>query len=151
MSSTRIFCLITILIIALQACTPDTPDSLPLEGTWELLSETKVENGDTTFTPASKDQRMLKIINNTHFAFLRHTLNPEKDSTAFVAGGGTYDLLGNVYTEHLQFFIQRAWENHDFKFTVAIRNDTLIQQGQEKVEATGVDRYIIEKYRRVAD
>lgn len=94
---------------------------------------------------------MLKILNDSHFAFLRHSLNPERDSSAFVAGGGTYTLVDDTYTEHLQFFIQHEWENHDFTFSVAIRNDTLIQQGLERVEETDVDRYIIERYRRVLD
>jgi len=123
---------------------------LPLEGTWELLSETRIERGDTTFTPASKDQKMIKIINRDHFAFLRHNLNAKGDSAAmFVAGGGPYTLVENVYTEHLEFFVDRAWENHDFKFTIDIKNDTLIQQGVEKLEGTNIDRYIIERYARV--
>lgn len=138
-------------LIACQSATTD-PEKLPLEGTWELLSETKIEKGDTTFTPAAKHQRMIKIINSDHFAFLRHDLSGGKDSTAqFVAGGGTYDLAGDVYTEHLQFFIAREWENQDFTFKVSIQNDTLVQQGQEKVDGTDIDRYIIERYKRVKD
>jgi hypothetical protein len=142
---------ILVISIAGVSCESTAPKDNSITGTWELLSETKIENGDTVFKPASKDQRMLKIINSSHFAFLRHSLDPEKDSTDYVAGGGTYSLAGNVYTEHLQFFIQREWENHDFTFTIEIQNDTLIQQGQEKVEGSGIDRYIIEKYRRVQE
>jgi hypothetical protein len=127
------------------------PETLPIEGTWELLSETKIEKSDTTVTPAAKNQRMIKIINKTHFAFLRHDLNGGKDSTnaIYVAGGGTYDLKDGAYTEHLEFLNFREWENHDFHFTVKIQNDTLVQQGQEKIEGTDIDRYIIEKYARV--
>lgn len=146
--------LIGILSIACDKPKPAAeikPDALPIEGTWELLSETKIEKSDTTFTPAAKNQRMIKIINKTHFAFLRHDLNGGKDSTnaIYVAGGGTYDFKDGAYTEHLEFLNFREWENHDFHFTVKIQNDTLIQQGQEKVAGTDIDRYIIEKYARV--
>lgn len=156
-SITNLAC-ITLIGIAAIACTkpqPEAevkPETLPIEGTWELLSETKIEKSDTTFTPAAKNQRMIKIINKTHFAFLRHDLNGGKDSTnaIYVAGGGTYDFKDGAYTEHLEFLNFREWENHDFHFTVKIQNDTLIQQGQEKVEGTDIDRYIIEKYIRVS-
>ena len=93
---------------------------------------------------------MIKIINNTHFSFLRHDLNKGKDSTAtFVAGGGTYELKGNEYSEHLDYCSAREWEGNSFHFTVAIQNDTLVQSGREKIEGTGIDRIIIEKYFRV--
>lgn len=140
------------VVIGLTSCINQPSKKIPLEGTWELLSETKIENGDTTFTPASSSQRMIKVINTTHFAFLRHDLNSGKDSSAtFIAGGGAYTLVGDIYKEHLEFFNLREWENHDFRFTIAIRNDTLTQQGEEKVEGTDVNRYIIEKYRRVVN
>ncbi len=139
-----------------MSCDTGKPDigsgknSAPLEGTWELLSETKIENGDTTYAEASKAQRMIKIINKTHFAFLRHDLSQGKDSAAlFVAGGGRYTLKDHNYTEYLDYFISREWENNTFHFTVNIMNDTLIQSGIEKVEGLGVDRIIIEKYKRV--
>ena len=126
-------------------------DGLPLHGTWELLSETKIDQNDTTFTPAADNQRMIKIINESHFSFLRHDLQQGKDSTnaQFVAGGGSYTLKGNEYTEKLEFCNFREWENHSFSFNVEIRNDTLIQQGREKIEGLNIDRIIIEKYRRV--
>lgn len=147
---------IAILITtALGACTVktkvDTVDKVPLQGTWELLSETKIEGTDTTYAAMPPDQRNIKMLNATHFSFLRHDLKQGKDSAAvFVAGGGTYTLNGDKYHEHLEFCNYREWENHDFDFTVTINNDTLIQQGHEKVEGIA-DRIIIEKYRRVTN
>jgi hypothetical protein len=145
--------MLTILMMSCEARKTDIgapENSLPLEGTWELLSETKIENGDTTYSEASKAQPMIKIINKTHFAFLRHDLTQGKDSTAlFVAGGGRYTLKDHDYTEYLDYFISREWENNTFHFTVDIKNDTLIQSGIEKVEGLGIDRIIIEKYKRV--
>lgn len=93
---------------------------------------------------------MLKIINDSHFAFVRHDLNKGTDTAnkIFSAGAGRYALKGNQYTEHLDFFDMREWEGHSFNFTISINNDTLVQQGIEKVENLGIDRLIIEKYIR---
>lgn len=125
--------------------------SLPIVGTWKLLSGTLIEKGDTTVTDYTKDRSFIKIINDTHFSFLHHDLNQGKDSSAavFSAGGGTYTLDANSYAEHLEYCNARNWENHDFKFTVEIKDDTLIQSGIEKIESEGIDRMNIEKYVRV--
>ncbi len=126
--------------------------SLPLVGTWELISATSTEN-DSTYSTFDPSLKMIKIINPTHFAFLSHDLNAGKDTTsaAFIAGGGTYSLVDSIYTEHLDYFIDRAWENNKFEFVVTISNDTLIQKGIEKVEGLGVDHIIVEKYKRIKE
>lgn len=124
----------------------------PLEGSWQLVSGTLIEKGDTSVTDYTKDQNMIKVINKTHFAFLNHDVNQGKDTTAmFVAGGGLYDLKGDDYTEHLAYCSQREWEGNTFHFKVEISNDTLIQSGIEKIEGIGVDRINIEKYVRIKE
>lgn len=129
-----------------QTTTKKTPS---LIGTWRLISGTSIAKGDTTVTDYTKDATMIKIINNSHFAFLKHDLNSPKDSSNhFDAGGGSYTLAGDQYTEHLDYYSDKKWEGKTFTFTVTISNDTLTQQGLEKVEGTGVDHIIIEKYAR---
>ena len=147
---------VLILLSALASCTPKTEniesnqDKMPIVGTWKLLSGTTIENGDTTVTPYTGNISFIKIINNTHFAFLQHDLSKGKDSTAvFAAGGGTYSLSDSLYTENLEYCSAREWEENTFKFTISIKNDTLIQRGKEVVESAGVDRINIEKYIRV--
>ena len=109
----------------------DTP-KLAVEGTWELISGTTIVKNDTTFTDYTKGQKMIKIINATHFAFLRHDLNKGKDSSSaiFVAGGGRYKLTGDDYTEYLDYCNAREWEGNTFQFKVSVNNDTLIQTGR---------------------
>jgi len=126
------------------------PDKAPinLTGTWQLISGTTITKGVSAVTDYTKNQRMIKIINGTHFAFLKHST--QKDSALnFDAGGGRYTLIGNNYTEHLDFYNDRNWEDKAFNFTVTVKNDTLIQRGVEKVEKAGIDRIIIEKYVKV--
>ena len=94
----------------------------PLKGTWQLITGTLIEKGDTTVTDYTRGVQMIKIINDSHFAFLNHDLNKGKDSVAnqFVAGGGRYELSGDQYTEHLEYCSAREWEGNDFVFTVEI-------------------------------
>ncbi len=138
------------VVMLFAACNSENKQNQrPLIGTWELISATSTEKDSTvsTFNPKVK---MIKIINPTHFAFLSHDLNMGKDTStaAFIAGGGTYTLVDSIYTEHLDYFIDRNWENNKFEFVVKIQNDTLIQKGIEKVEKLGVDHIIVEKYKR---
>ena len=144
--------LVLLFPLIIGACT-DNPkkhlqfgDEVSLKGTWKLLSGTLIEKGDTTVTDYTKGRSFIKIINDSHFAFLNHTLR--KDTTDFSAGGGTYSLNGNNYTEHLEYCNAKEWEGHDFSFTVTITGDTLIQSGVEKIESEGINRVNIEKYIR---
>lgn len=144
------------LCLFFAACTtqvkvdPAQTGDLQINGTWKLQSGTLIENGDTTVTDYTQKRSFIKIINDSHFAFLQHDLQQGKDSTAsFSAGGGSYILKGNSYTEHLEYCNDRNWEGHDFTFTLTLSGDTLIQQGIEKIESAGVNRLNIEKYIRV--
>lgn len=143
------------LISVVYACTSKTekqssPEALPIIGTWQLLSGTLIEKGDTVVTDYTKDRSFIKIINASHFSFTQHDLNKGQGSDAsFSAGAGTYTLKDSTYTEHLAYCSDRAWEGHDFSFTLTLQNDTLTQRGVEIVEATGVNRLNIEKYVRV--
>ena len=128
------------------------PTAKPIIGTWQLITGTVIEKNDTTTTDYTKNQSFIKIINDTHFAFLQHDLNKGKDSAAvFVAGGGRYSLTDSTYTEHLEYCSAREWEGNDFAFTITIKGDTLIQRGIEKVESAGVNRVNIEKYIKVKE
>jgi len=122
----------------------------PIVGTWQLISGTTIEKGDTVITDYTKKLSFIKIINDTHFAFLKHDLKKGKDTTAvFEAGGGRYSLTDSVYTEHLEYCSAREWEGNDFSFKVTIKKDTLVQTGIEKVESAGINRLNIEKYTRL--
>jgi hypothetical protein len=144
-----------LLITVLTSCGVNSTQNkpiqkpLPIVGTWQLISATSTEKEVTTSTFNPK-LKMIKIINPTHFAFFQHDLHLGKEAdAAFSAGGGVYTLVNNVYTEHLEYFTNRQWENNKFEFTVAIKNDTLTQRGVEKIEKLGIDHIIVEKYVRV--
>ena len=146
-----IFILAVSLLVQLSCQKQNLVDQrIPLEGTWKLITSTVIEKGDTTVTDYSDGVSMIKIVNATHFSFLNHDLNKGIDSTStFSAGGGRYSLAGDEYIEKLDYCSYREWEGNTFRFTVSIRDDSLIQQGVEKIEDLGVERLNIEKYVRV--
>jgi hypothetical protein len=150
---TNIFVVFVGLLLAFctekPAGTATKPPVISLVGTWRLLTGTLIEKGDTVVTDYTQKVSFIKIINDTHFAFLHHDLKRGKDAAAvFSAGGGSYTLQQNRYTERLEYCSDSAWEGHDFTFTVVVSNDTLTQTGVEKVESAGVNRINIEKYVR---
>jgi hypothetical protein len=136
--------------LCLIACTskpkvqPSNTNSIM--GTWELISASTIQ-GDSTIVKDLSNKRMIKIINETHFSFLDHDLNKGEDSLAtFVAGGGSYTLTGDKYSEFLEYCNYREWERNSFDFTIQVKGDTLIQNGLEELEELGVDRIITEVY-----
>jgi len=146
-----------VISIAFIACNSSPTEEvkqtkLPIQGTWKLISGTLIEKNDTTVTNYTKGNSFMKVINDSHFAFMGHDLNKGKDSTAFYSsGGGKYELNDSAYTEHLEYCNAREWEGNDFHFTVSISNDTLVQRGIEKIDSIGVNRLNIEKYVRLKD
>ena len=145
-----------LLAFALASCnsnqTADKPaaPANPLIGTWQLISGTTIQGKDTVTTDYTKNKYNLKIINETHFAFVGHDLTKGKDSLAFYSSGaGPYTLKDSVYTESLQFCNERAWEGHDFTFTVVVQNDSLTQTGIEKIDSLKINRLNIERYVKV--
>jgi hypothetical protein len=117
----------------------ETTNEISIKGTWKLLTATVIDY--------TRDRSFIKIINDSHFAFLNHILR--KDTTDFSAGGGSYTLKGNNYTEHLEYCNAKEWEGHDFSLTVTVTGDTLVQSGIEKIEGTSINRINTEKYIKV--
>ena len=144
--------LIAFLFMTLLSCTEKNSKTSQnsITGTWQLIKGTLIDKGNTVVTDYTKNTSFIKIINDSHFAFLQHDLKKGQDSAAvFVAGAGRYSISDSIYTEHLEYCSDRNWEGNDFNFTFSIKADTLIITGIEKVESEGVNRVNIEKYIRV--
>ncbi len=139
-----------LLIIVFFSCKNETkPNASPIIGTWQLIAATSTE-GDKTTSTFDSSHTFIKIINDTHFAFLNHSKNTyDTTASGFDAGGGKYTLQDSTYTEHLDFYKDKKWENTSYNFTVKISNDTLVQKGVEKNEKAGVDHIIMETYKRI--
>jgi hypothetical protein len=147
--------LVAASVIGLPAHAQDKPRSL--EGTWELVAARNVP-ADPNFSLAKT--RQIKIITKTHFAFLSQDRLPAKPTAAqlaaaaksFNAGGGTYKLEGDAYTEHIEFFVVPKFVGASITFKVKWEGDEWIQTGTLPLKALGLsdqDVQIEERYRRV--
>jgi Lipocalin-like domain len=147
MQKNLLLIIITFSFLSCEKKSTGNDSKLNIKGTWKLFEATIIEKGDTAITDYTKDISFIKIINDSHFAFLSHNIPSAKDSSStYSSGGGKYSLTNDVYTEHLEYCSDKAWEGHDFQFKLEIHGDTLVQTGVEKVENAGVDRLNIEKY-----
>lgn len=128
-----------------------------LEGAWELVDAKNVP-ADPDFSLAKT--RQIKIITKTHFAFLSQDRLPAKPSAAqladaaktFSAGGGTYKLEGDSYTEHIEFFVVPKFAGTTITFKIKWEGDEWIQSGTLPLKALGLsdhDVQITERYRRI--
>lgn len=145
--------LLIVTFLTLNSCsgdkkidnTTDTNEENLIEGSWKLVYAHIEENDSIQVKDLDKTD-FIKIINTDHFAFF----NQDKGSSEnFVAGGGTYTFDGNDYIETLDFISAVDYRGHVFPFKAEIKGDSLIQQGHEKIEEAGLDRYIVEKYIRI--
>ena len=89
-----------------------------LEGTWELQSGQPIPPG----------MRDLKILSGGHFMFATYDT---KSGQPLYAAGGTYEVSGDCYVEHMEFATEKLSElvGKAQSFTVQIDGDTLIQTG----------------------
>jgi hypothetical protein len=141
-----------IIFIFLSCAKESTPSKTPenesknsIEGSWKLVYADIKENDSLQIKDLSQTD-FIKIINGSHFAFF----NQDKGTSEnFMAGAGTYTFNGSDYAETLDFINAPDYRGHVFPFKVEIKGDSLIQQGHEKIEAAGLDRYILEKYIRI--
>jgi hypothetical protein len=120
-----------------------TPASPDIQGTWRLITGTVTTKGVAVVTDYTKGVSFIKVRDSAHFAFLKHDLNPPKDSSNhFDAGGGAYSLKGDQYTEHLDYYSDHQYEGQSYTFTVGFHGDTLVQQGMEGADRENVERYV---------
>jgi len=116
----KLITLITLATVFLfSACDYKPQPDSPIVGTWQLLSHTAITKGKSEVTDYTKNQKMIKIINDTHFAFLNHTINTAKDSSNnFDGGGGVYTStpMRTAMIRALKYWIftktQTGKENH---------------------------------------
>jgi hypothetical protein len=153
--------IIIVFFFTLLSC--DTEKKNPIEGTWELVSA-KYIMGDSTSEYSQKDLHSIKIITKGHFAFLTQIGDRPKftkmgndaemllAARTFGAGGGTYTLEGDTYTEHIQFFLEPNFIDMSIPFKVKVEDNQLIQTGTMPLKSAGFrnqDSELYEVYKRI--
>jgi hypothetical protein len=96
----------------------------PIEGSWELV-ENRV-NGEV-IKPKRVEQ--FKMFHDGFFSFMMY--NP--DGSFHGAGGGTYTLNGNQYTEKFRYYSDTTWVGYADRQNWQLNGDTLVFSGFKKV------------------
>ena len=89
-----------------------------------------------------------KYINNKDFEYNTKSSEKLTDLIKTARQEGYYDKIEESLKQLENQLV--GDRNKDLNtFDVEIKGDSLIQQGYEKIEASGIDRYILEKYVRI--
>ena len=128
-----------------QNTNPEPKQEFSVEGSWKMIYA-EVKESDSTQVKDLSQTDFIKIINKSHFAFFNQNRLTGED---FFAGGGSYSLTGNEYTEKLDFIDSQDYRGHEFSFEVEIKGDTLIHKGMEVIEEAQIERHILERYIRI--
>ncbi len=63
-------CYVSVFACALFfSCQTPGSSGLPIQGTWQLITGITITKNDTVITDYTKGQKMIKIINDSHFSF----------------------------------------------------------------------------------
>jgi hypothetical protein len=128
-----------------------------LEGVWELVSA-RFTSPDTTIVTTPTEWKQVKVITRSHFAFVGQEpdramfhgkpTDAELLSAArtFFAGGGTYTLVGDTYTENIQFFFYPNYVGHSIAFKSQIEGDRWIMSGTYPAKSIGLEEHEMELY-----
>ncbi|WP_052772069.1 lipocalin-like domain-containing protein [Vibrio mexicanus] len=134
-----------------------------LLGEWQLVDAYMTVEGETNQTFAA-NRTMVKLFTPTHFSFYSKEANRPAFSTEVTdeerlaasktldTGGGTYQLIGDQYTENVVYCTYPNYEGKSITFTVTITENELIQEGVYPLKELGFgdqDGYVKEIYRKV--
>lgn len=151
--------LVVLLLCAFVACSI-AQQKVTIEGVWQAMSQ-KMDGKDVLMS--GKD---MKVITAKHFVFIYQdkgkclsllAKKTQRDSIAayfdmFGAGGGTYKLAGNTYTETIDYFSDPSYVGLSISFTVKVEGDKLYQSGKYPILEGGKkvkDVQLDEVYKRI--
>jgi hypothetical protein len=131
----RTFLFVSVAVLALAMLTisavPGTAyllkkQKISMEGTWQLVSY-KYGPSQSEFTDRTEEFPRIKVINKTHFIWVDYIT---KSGNITKSGGGQYTLIGNSYTEFLEFGLgMDPYLKTNPQYTVTVEGDMLFQTG----------------------
>jgi hypothetical protein len=89
------------------------------------VSEEIVRNGKSNFTIHDHKNNGLKTWSDQYFLFVNTNSEGAQPQSSF--GGGTYELSGNKYTEHIEHHVAPNYRGITLRLHLEIKGDTIIQ------------------------
>lgn len=134
-------------------------------GTWELQQETIRFGDEEIVTFDSATRSMIKIFNDSHFAFVSKgenrepfaglSLTDQEKARAFDnfgGGGGRYTFKNGVLTEKIEYMSYPNYEGEQIAFEITFEGDRMIQEGHYPLARLGLgdsDGYLYSVFTRV--
>ena len=149
-----------LFVLCVFAAFSSAQQKVKIEGVWELLPA-KIDGKEEPMTG-----RQLKIITKTRWSWIYQDKDKamslfakktHEDSLIafaepFGAGAGSYKLVGNTYTETIEFFRNVNYIGLSIDFTVKVEGDRMFQTGKFPVFEGGkkVREILLEEvYKRI--
>jgi hypothetical protein len=131
-----------IILALLFACTVASSHAQssksPLVGTWEMTSAIWTEGGKETHWAIGKDSgSQLKMYSQGYFLFVGREKESDKPA-ADNFGGGTYTLMGDNYSETIQYHTMAGLVGKTLHFKLVIKGNTMTMTGP--IAATAEDQ-----------
>ena len=150
--------LMGLLLVLNLGCTSEKAseegmEEISLEGTWRLVFTIEIGHEDTTNRRDSGHKLYMKHLNKTHWTWAEYDY---VNNQLLGAGGGTYTLKGNIYTEDIKFYYPPGSSElgQAIPFTVAMEDGRWRHAGYVKMmefdpetgENNVVDSALIDEY-----
>jgi len=121
----------------------------PVVGAWKLVSMKFIDSGKlvTTFPCDTLKGSDVKVWTNNYFESIGNFIIPKDTINNYV--GGKYTLIGNHYTEYIEYFAVKSVIGTSTKILLEVKNDTLVQSYPTDENFKLGKSYTIEKYIRV--
>lgn len=101
-------------------------DKSKLNGTWKLISQELVRNGQSRISILDlANGEQLKTWSDKYFMFVGNSYSANGTVNNF--GGGTYELSGHVYTEEVLYHNVPSFRGRKVQQYLEIKGDTLYQ------------------------
>lgn len=152
-------------LLAIGCAKKSTEQPASIVGSWQLVSE-EIRFGETAYPTFDANTReMIKIFNDTHFAFTSisktrqnvssYQLTDEQKADVFDGfggGSGRYSFTNGVLTEKIAHMNYANYQGIDIDFKITLNGDTLIQEGLYPLVALGLgeqDGYLYSVFKKI--
>jgi hypothetical protein len=122
----RIFFLIAVCTPVFAVATGYAQNCNPM-GAWEVYALTFTDADGTVRKIEISDPPGLKILSETHWAFVEQ--NAEGNAIPTSGGGGTYTVDGTTYTERVEYHGARDYIGQSIPFDCNVEGDFWYQSG----------------------
>jgi hypothetical protein len=121
----------------------------PIVGAWKLVSYQANDSGKlvATYPCDTFKGSDVKVWTNNYMESVGNFIMGKDTINNYV--GGKYTLIGNHYTEYIEYFVAKSAVGTSTKMLLEVKNDTLVQSYPTDENFKLGKSYRVEKYIRI--